>query len=121
MADQKSGSVSRRLARLEKADQDRAVAELRRAWTSLKDREIALIIAPYANGVREPTPEEKEVEEKARVAMPEELISRAIGRTEHMESEEVDRRIHVLNRSLGIFERGDTIRSHMLASGGSEK
>lgn len=93
------------------------MAELRRAWASLTDREIALIMAPYANGIREPTPEEREVQERARAAMPEEIISRAIGRTEHMDSEEVNRRIHVLNRSLGIFERGDGIRRHMLASG----
>jgi hypothetical protein len=35
-----------------------------------------------------------------------------------MDSEEIDRRISDLVRSLGIFERGDNIRRHMLASGG---
>ena len=53
--------------------------------------------------------------------MPEELIARAIGRTERMESEQVDRRIYVFVGSLGIYERGDDIRRHMLASGGGEK
>jgi hypothetical protein len=49
--------------------------------------------------------------------MPEELIALAIGLTEHMETEEIDRRIRVLVRSLGIFERGEGIRRYMLTSG----
>ena len=45
--------------------------------------------------------------------MPEELISRAIGRTEWIDQQEVDRRISELVQALGIFERGDNIRRHM--------
>lgn len=111
------GSIGNRVSRLEDLSREGAVAELRRAWAGLADREIALMMAPYANGIRESTPEESEVEKRARAAMPEELISRAIGRTEHMDSEELDRHISSLVRSLGIFERGHNIRRHMLASG----
>jgi hypothetical protein len=121
------GSLGRRLCRLEGLSREDAVAELRRAWANLTDEEIGLILAPCIGAeklpdgrvrrLRERTPEEREVEEKARATMPEELISRAIGRTERMADEEVDRRIRSLNRELGIFERGDNIRRHMLASG----
>ena len=111
------GGVSRRLERLEDFARDRAVGELRRAWASLTDEEVALVMAPYADGIREPTPEERKIEEKARAAMPEELIARAIGLTERMESEEMDRRIHILVGELGIFERGKGIRRHLSMSG----
>jgi hypothetical protein len=107
---------------LEDLSRESAVAELRRAWASFTDQEVALMMVPYANGIREPTPEESEVEERARAAMPEELIARAIGLKDGAGDEEVDRRISNLVRSLGIFERGDNIRRHMLASsiGGDE-
>lgn len=113
------GGVSKRLERLEESDRDRAVAELRRAWANLTDDEVAGLLAPYAdwtpNG--EPNPEERELEKRSRASMPEDLIARAIGLTERMEPGEVDRRIHVLVGELGIFERGEAIRRHMLASG----
>lgn len=108
------GGVSRRLARLEEVSQNRAAAEMRRAWASFTDRELATLLAPYADGIREPTPEEREVEGKARAAMPEELIARAAGLTERMEPEERDRRISNLVRTFGISERRDRIRRHML-------
>jgi hypothetical protein len=77
-------------------------------------------LAPYAEWVKtgELTEEARAVRDKVRAAMPEELIARAIGFTERMDSEEIDRRISDLVRSLGIFERGDNIRRYMLASGG---
>ena len=113
------GGVSRRLGRLEEDSRDRATAELRRAWASLTDEEVAELLSPYADLTPdiEPSPEGRELEEKMRAAMPEELISRAIGRTEHMSQEEVDRRLSNLVRSFGISERRDNIRRHMLASG----
>ena len=113
------GSLGRRLGRLEGLSREDAVAELRRAWASLTDEEVAELLSPYADWtpVSHPNPQERELERRARAAMPEELISRAIGRTERMADEEVDRRIRSLNRELGIFERGDNIRRHMLASG----
>jgi hypothetical protein len=112
------GSVTGRLERLEEASRDRAVDELRRAWASFTDEEVAELLAPYADWVpnSEPNPEERELEKRARAAMPEELIARAIGLKNGMEDEEVDRRIRSLNRELGIFERGDNIRHHMLAT-----
>jgi hypothetical protein len=96
-----------------------AVDELRRAWASFTDEEVAELFSPYADwtSVSHPNPQERELEKRARAAMPEELISRAIGRTERIDSEEVDRRIRILNQQLGIFERGNNIRRLMLASG----
>lgn len=116
------GGVSRRLARIEEASQDRARAELYQAWAGLADREIATVLAPYAEWAKtsEPTEEARAVWEKTRAAMPEELIARAIGLTERMDLEEIDRRISDLVRSLGIFERGEGIRRHMLTSGGGD-
>ena len=113
------GSASRRLERLEEASQDRARAEVRRAWASLTDEEVAELLSPYADWTPniEPSPEGRELEKRMRAAMPDELISRAIGQTEHMSEEEVDRRLSDLVRSFGISERGDGIRRHMLASG----
>lgn len=113
------GSVNSRLARLEEVSRDRAVAELCRAWAGLTDKEVATVLTPYAEWAHTglPTEEETEVRERVRVAMPEELIALAIGLTEHMETEEIDRRIRVLVRSLGIFERGEGIRRSMLTSG----
>lgn len=113
------GGVSRRLDRLEEDSRDRAMAKLRRAWASLTDEEVAELLSPYADWVpnSEANPEERELEKRMRAAIPEELISRAIGRTEHMSQEEVDRRLSDLVRSFGISERGDGIRRHMLASG----
>lgn len=112
-------SVSRRLTRIEEVSQDRARAELRRAWASLTDREVAELLSPYADWTpnSEPNPEERKLEKRVRAAVPEELIGRAIGLTERIDSEEIDRRISDLVRSLGIFERGDNIRRHMLTSG----
>jgi hypothetical protein len=109
------GGVSRRLAKLEEVSQDWAAAELRRGWANLTDWEGATILAPNAEGVKtgEQTEEEKEVWEKARAAMPEELIARAIGLTERTNPEEIDRRIHSLVEELGIFERGEGIRRHI--------
>lgn len=112
------GSVSKRLDRLEENSRDRAATELRRAWASLTDKEVADLLAPYADwtSVSHPNPQGRVLEKRARAAMPEELIARAIGLTEGMESEEIDRRVGVLNRKLGIFERGDNIRRHMPVS-----
>jgi hypothetical protein len=114
------GGVSRRLERLEEDARGRAVGELRRAWDGLTDGEVAELLSPYADWtpVSHPNPQERELEKRVRATAPEELISRAIGRTERMgQEEDVDRRIANLFRSLGIVERGDGIRRHMLASG----
>lgn len=116
-----SSVVSRRLAKLEEDAQDRAAAEMRRVWANLTDWEIALMLAPYADGIREPTPEEREMEKNSRAAMPEELITRAAGLTEHMGPEERDRRVSNLVGTFGISERRDRIRRHMLASGGGDE
>ena len=105
--------VENRLTRLEERSRKRAVSRLRRAWENLTDEEAAIVLAPYADGIREPTPAEREMEEKTRVAMPEELIAAAIGLTESMGPEEVDRRIGVLVGELGILERGRGIRRHL--------
>jgi hypothetical protein len=112
-------SLGRRLGRLEGLSRKDAVAELRRAWNSLTDEEVAVLLSPYADWTpnSEPNPKERALEKRARAAMPKGLISRATGLTERMASEEIDRRISNLVRSLGIFERGDNIRHHMLASG----
>jgi hypothetical protein len=117
------GAIERRLEKLEDSSRELAVAELQRAWAALTDEEVAELFVPYADWTpnSEPNPEERELEKRARAAMPEELIARAIGLTERMESEEVDRRIRFLNRELGIFERGDNIRRLMLASGGGDE
>ena len=119
MPNKKTGSVGRRLMRLEEASQERAAAQVRRAWADLTDEEVAELLSPYADWSpnSEPNPQERELEKRARTAMPEGLISRAIGRTERMGQEEVNRRLSDLVRSLGIFERGDNIRRHMLTSG----
>jgi hypothetical protein len=111
--------VSRRLELLEEISQDRARAELRRAWASFTDEEVAELLSPYADWTPNsvPNPQERELEKRVRATMPEELIARAIGRTERMDQEEIDRRISKLVRSLGIFERGDNIRRLMLTSG----
>jgi hypothetical protein len=105
--------VGKRLARLEELSREVAVAELRQACANLTDEEVALVMAPYVDGAREPTPEEREVEEKARASMPEELIAQAIGLENGMESEEIDRRIGMLVQTIRIFERGDGIRRHI--------
>jgi hypothetical protein len=111
------GAVERRLEKLEGRSREDAVTELRRAWASFTDEEVATVLAPYAEWahVVESTGEVEELRERTRAAMPEELIARAIGLTESMETEEIDRRIRFLVRSLGIFERGEGIRRHMLA------
>jgi hypothetical protein len=72
-------------------------------------------MAPHAewSHADKPTDEEKEVRKKARASMPEEGIAAAIGLTERMESEEIDRRIQYLVGELGIFERGEGIRRHI--------
>jgi hypothetical protein len=113
------GGVSRRLERLEADCRDRAAAELRRAWANLTDEEVAELLFPYADWVPNSVPntEERVLEKKVRAAMPAELIATAIGLKNGMEDEEVDRRIAELVRCLGIFERGEGIRRHMLASG----
>jgi hypothetical protein len=109
------GSLETRLARLEDLSREHAAAQITRAWAQLTDKEIALMLAPYADGAREPTPEEREVEERMRAATPEELIHKAIGFEEGMEQEEVNRRISKLVDRLGIFERGAGIRRHLRA------
>jgi hypothetical protein len=111
------GSIETRLTRLEDISQERAVAELCRIWGGMTEEEIAVFLVPYAEWVpdSEPTPKENEVSEKTQAAMPEELVARAIGFTEGMEDEEIDRRIANLVRRLGIFERGLGVRHHMLA------
>jgi hypothetical protein len=105
--------VGKRLSWLEELSHERATARLREAWASLSDREVALMMAPYVDGIREPTPQEREVEEKARAAIPEGLIAMAIGLKNGMEEEEVNRRISNLVQTLGIFERGKGVRRHM--------
>lgn len=112
-------AIERRVEKLEGRSREDATARLREAWASLTDEEVAELLSPYADWVpnSEPNPEEREVEKRARSRMPEELIARAIGLTEGMESEEVGRRIGNLVQTLGIFERGDGIRHHMLDSG----
>jgi hypothetical protein len=107
------------LEKLEGRSREEATARLREAWAALTDQEIAELLFPYTDWVpnSEPNPEERELEKRARDAMPEELIAAAIGLKEGMESEEIDRRVGVLNRKLGVFERGDNIRRHMLALG----
>ncbi len=107
------GSVGKRLLRLEELSRERAIAQLRGAWASLTDEEIALVLAPYSDGRRTPTPEERAVAEKMRAFAPEELIASAIGLTERMGTEEVDRRVSELVQGLGIFERGKGIRRYM--------
>jgi hypothetical protein len=113
------GGASRRLERLEADYRDRAAAELRRAWANLTDEEVAELLFPYADWVPNSVPntEERVLEKKVRAAMPAELIATAIGLKNGMEDEQVDRRIAELVRCLGIFERGQGIRRHMLASG----
>lgn len=116
---EKTASVSRRLALHEEVSRDRARDELRRAWDSLTDREVAELLSPYADWApnSEPNPEERELEKRTRAAMPEELIARAIGLTERMDPEERDQRISNLVQTFGISERGDRIQRHMLALG----
>ena len=87
--------MSRRLELLEDASRESAAAEIRRAWMGLADEEMALLLAPYFHE-REPTLEERALEERARGAWPEELIARAIGHREGMPDEEVGRRIRGL-------------------------
>ena len=117
------GGVRKRLGRLEEHSRRRAVIKLRRAWADLTNKELTLLLGPYTGasrlpdgricGIREPTPEESEADERFRALATEELIAAAIGLTEQMEPEEVDRRISALNRELGIFERGEGIRRQM--------
>ena len=109
-------SISNRVARLEEASRESAVAELRRAWASLTNEEVALMLAPYVDGRREPTPEERAPAEKMRAVAPEETIAAAIGLEESMESEEIDNRMKALCKRLGVFERGEGIRRHMRAA-----
>ena len=113
------GSIETRLSRLEELSQERAVEELRRAWARLSDKEIALILGRLVQPDmhQDGDPEEESAVEKARVSMLEELIAVAIGFTEHLDTEEIDRRIKALTKRLGIFERGAGIRRHMRAVG----
>jgi hypothetical protein len=110
------GSIETRLNRLEDLSQERAVVELRHAWSLLTDQEIASVLKclglPGENnsGVSQP---ERQAVEKARAYIPEELIARAIGLTEGLDSEEIHRRIKALTQRLGIFERGPGIRRHL--------
>jgi hypothetical protein len=108
------GSVSWRLAQLEELSRERARSFLRQAWGSLADEEAAFLLASYAEWVpdEEPTSEEQEVRKKTRAAMPEELIAQAIGLTDLIKPEEIDRRIGKLVQTLGTFECGDGIRRH---------
>jgi hypothetical protein len=101
---------------LEALSQDRAVDEIRRAWASLTDKEVALVLAPYVDGRQEElTPEERAPAEKMRAFVPEELIAVAIGLEGRMESEEIGHRIKDLVGRLGVFERGNSIRWHLRA------
>ena len=111
------GNLGIRLARLEDRSRERAVEELRRAWRALTDKEVALLLAPYVDGIREPMPEERQIDEKLRALVPEELIALAIGLEGGMEQGEVGHRISDLVGRLGIFERGAGIRCHMRARG----
>jgi hypothetical protein len=112
------GSLESRLTRLEDRSRERAAVQIARAWAGLTDKEIALMLAPYVDGIREPTPEQREVEERMRAATPEELIHKAIGFEEDMGQEEVNRRISKLVDRLGIFERSAGIRRHLHSSKG---
>lgn len=112
------GSLETRLARLEDRSRERAATQIACAWAQLTDEEVALLLAPYADGTREPTPEEREVGERLRVLAPEELIHTAIGFEDDMEDDEVNRRISDLVGRLEIFERGAGIRRHLQSSKG---
>jgi hypothetical protein len=110
------GSLETRLARLEARSRERAAAQIARAWVQLTDEEVALLLAPYADGVRQPTLEERQIDERLRALVPEELIHKAIGFENGMEDEEVSHRISDLVGRLGIFERGSGIRRHLQAT-----
>ena len=114
-------SVRRRLESLEGLARANAVDELRRAWASLTDEEAALVLAPYADSRREPTPEESAIAEKMRASITEELVATAIGLEDGMESEEINRRMKALVNTLGVFERGSGIRSHLRAARGGKR
>jgi hypothetical protein len=116
------GRIGTRLARLEDSSREHAVAELRRAWVSLTDEEIALILAPYLQPEMRPEGglDEEGAVEKARVAFSDELIAAAIGLTERMSLEERDRRMKTLSQRLGVLERGVDIRRHWRAVSESE-
>ncbi|MDP9476685.1 MAG: hypothetical protein M3R38_13540 [Actinomycetota bacterium] len=86
------GSLTRRLRMLEDRDRERAAADLRRAWERLSDEEVSRILAPFHFG-REPTTDEATAAESFREVVPEALIARAIGYSEHMADEEVSRRL----------------------------
>jgi hypothetical protein len=110
------GRISNRLARLEAFVRERAVAELRRAWASLSDEELAIFLAPYAKWIKsggESGPEWERVRDKLQAVVPDDLIARAVGLEDGMRQEEIDRRIDELVQALGIFGRGDSIRRHM--------
>ncbi len=117
-------SVNNRLTRLEQDAKDLAAVELRRKWASLTDKEVAELLAPYADWspINDTKPQEREIEKKLRALMPEELIATALGLKDGMADEEVNRRLRSLLRGLGFFERGDSIRRYMLApsAGGDE-
>jgi hypothetical protein len=114
-------SVMRRLESLESLARANAVDELRQAWANLTDEEAALVLGPYADGRREPTPEESAIAEKLRASIPEELIATAIGLEDGMKAEEINRRMKALVNTLGVFERGSGIRSHLRAARGRKR
>lgn len=120
------GSIGSRVTRLEERHRERAVEDLRRAWDTLSDEEVALLYDPYTDAQESPdgrlrfaceaTPAQRMTQEKMRFIVPEELIARAIGLAEEMDSKEVDRRMKALVGRLGIFERGEGVRHHMRAA-----
>jgi hypothetical protein len=119
------GSIDARLSRLEESDREHALNELRHAWSLLSDEEIALIVLPFEDatrlpdgsisGVRVLTSQEEQAARKAKAHISEEMITRAIGLTDQIPEEEIDRRIKVFVRRLGVIERGEGIRRHMKA------
>lgn len=121
------GSIGNRVTRLEERYRGQAVEDLRQAWDALADEEVALLLDPYTDVevlpdgelrfAREPTPAQRRLSASMRDAAPEELIARAIGFTERMDSQEIDRRMKALLERIGLFERKASIQRHMRDEG----
>jgi hypothetical protein len=114
------GSIGTRITRLEGHSREPAVDELRRAWASLSDKEIAFMLGRYVElEMRsEGSLEEQRAVEKGRSALSAELIAQAIGFTEKLSPKEVDQRIEALGQRLGVLERGPGIRRYWQVTGG---
>jgi len=123
------GCVGRRLERLEGASRESAAARVRRAWDSLTDAEIAVLLAPSVGAVElpdgtvclshEPTPEGLAAKGKLEGAAPEGLLARAIGRTEATSAEETNLRLGALTESVMRGRRAGVRRRLAQTEGGS--